>query len=166
MNETNTGRHYSIDAEGAESRLRSDNARLRAENAALREVLGNLPDWILGCGTDDDTWATAWTPKNVASHVRYRIDDIQPSPTAAERATGQELYYIQNANQVCGNSAMWWGPNRGGYVCDLAKAGKYTKAECDSICGNRDRRDIPRKCSEMDAIAQRHVDMQDLGRCK
>ena len=64
------------------------NSRLRADNAALREALGNLPDWILGCGTDDDIWATAWTPKNVARHVRYRIDDTQPSPTAAERATG------------------------------------------------------------------------------
>ena len=70
--------------------LYATNARLRADNAALRGVLGNLPDWILGCGTDDDIWATAWTPKNVARHVRYRIDDIQPSPTAAERATGPE----------------------------------------------------------------------------
>lgn len=70
--------------------LYATNARLRADNAALRGVLGNLPDWILGCGTDDDIWATAWTPKNVARHVRYRIDDSSPPrpPPNAPRGTG------------------------------------------------------------------------------
>ena len=76
----------------------------------------------------------------------------------------EELYYIQNGNHCCGNSAMWWGPNRGGYFCSLNKAGKYTKAEAESICGDRDRRDIPRLVSEMDAIAEQHVDVQDLAR--
>jgi len=42
MNETNTGRYYSIDAEGMESRLRADNARLRTDNAALRAALKPL----------------------------------------------------------------------------------------------------------------------------
>lgn len=36
------------------------------------EYLENLPDHILNLSYDDDRWGPAWTPKEVARHIRER----------------------------------------------------------------------------------------------
>lgn len=38
-------------------------------------------------------------------------------------------WLIQDCRQAVGNCALWWGPNRQGYVCSLEEAGRYTEAE-------------------------------------
>ena len=43
----------------------------------------------------------------------------------------EQLYYLQ-AGYV-GNAILWWGQNHCGYTTDLAKAGKYTKAQCKQV---------------------------------
>lgn len=39
----------------------------------------------------------------------------------------EQLYYVMDTRSLVGNCALWWAPNGGGYVCDLRKAGKYTR---------------------------------------
>lgn len=73
----------------------------------------------------------------------------------------EELYYIRN-NGYVGNSLIWWGKGGKGYTCDLNKAWRVTREEAESICRNRPDEDSMYRVADMDAIAQRHVDMQDL----
>lgn len=73
----------------------------------------------------------------------------------------EELYYIQCRGTV-GNSLIWWRKGGSGYTCDLNQAWRVTKAEAESIQRNRPDKDIPRLCIDMDAIAQRHVDIQSM----
>lgn len=42
-------------------------------------------------------------------------------------------YYIWDMRSTVGNCALWWGPNGGGYVCDLREAGLYEKDEAMKI---------------------------------
>jgi hypothetical protein len=66
------------------------------------------------------------------------------------------IYYIQDTRSVCGNSAVWWCVEGAGYTSDLDKAWKVGPE-----WKGRDT-DVLRLCSEMDAVAQRHVDVQGL----
>jgi hypothetical protein len=44
--------------------------------------------------------------------------------------TDQEKnWLIQDCRQAVGNCALWWGPNRQGYVCSIEEAGRYTEQE-------------------------------------
>ncbi len=67
-----------------------------------------------------------------------------------------ELYYIQHKGFV-GNCLLWWCVNGGGYTCNLDKAWKVNLAQAKEICASRPTQDIPRKVSEIDAIAERHA---------
>lgn len=40
--------------------------------------------------------------------------------------------------------SLYWGPNRGGYTSNLARAGRYTREEADSIAKVRGT-DIPQE---------------------
>lgn len=72
-----------------------------------------------------------------------------------------ELYYIQNKG-YCGNSLRWWREDGSGYTSDLGQAWKLTLAEAERVCSCRPKEDYPRLCSEVDAMAERHVDAQRL----
>jgi len=73
-----------------------------------------------------------------------------------------ELYYIQNTRSVVGNSALWWRIDGHGYTCDLSQAWKVTKQKAEGICRDRPEQDVMHKCSVVDALAERHVDVQRL----
>ena len=46
-------------------------------------------------------------------------------------------YYIQDTRNYGGNSILFWGKNRSGYVYDIDKAGLYSEEEAIQICTNR-----------------------------
>ena len=67
------------------------------------------------------------------------------------------LCYIQDARNCVGNSVLWWAEGGHGYTSDLSKAWRVPatwKADRDT--------DVLRPCAEMDALAERHVDLQKL----
>lgn len=70
-----------------------------------------------------------------------------------------ELYYIQDTRECVGNSALWWREGGHGYTCDLRQAWKVEREEW---FGSRDT-DVLRPVSEMDWIAEMHVDVQRIG---
>jgi hypothetical protein len=74
----------------------------------------------------------------------------------ARPATDPELFYIQDTRSVVGNSALWWREQGKGYTSNLDEAWK--------VPGNWSWRstDILRPVAEMDALAERHVDVQKL----
>jgi len=76
------------------------------------------------------------------------------SPTAS--------YYVQDARQVVGNCAQWWGPNGAGYVCALEDAGTYTG---EQVLGMRET-DVPWPASFAQSLAVSHVSVEALRRAK
>lgn len=68
------------------------------------------------------------------------------------------LCYIQDTRSVCGNSAFWWKLG-GGYTADLNQAVRVPA----TWKGPRET-DVLRPCSEVDALAERHFDVQKLDR--
>lgn len=71
-----------------------------------------------------------------------------------------DLYYIQDTGQVVGNSAVWWRGWKQGYTCDLRQALKLEKEDARLLWLRAT--DVLRLCSEMDALAETHVDVQKL----
>jgi hypothetical protein len=70
-----------------------------------------------------------------------------------------DLYYLQDTRQIVGNCALWWKLNGQGYTCNLDEAWKIDP----NIYGAPPRdTDVFRLCSEVDALAKRHVDVQQL----
>ena len=169
MSRTKSSEECIAEVEADRDRLREALVRARIDVWQLTGCAGGSPaldmidDALSATGQQEHPDTDAIEPPLPIRTMRER-----PSPSPGlfrgehPDTVKSELYYIQNANQVCGNSAMWWGPNRGGYTSNLGQAGQYTAAECDGICGDKDRRDIARKVSDMDALAQRHVDVQDI----
>ena len=69
------------------------------------------------------------------------------------------LCYIQDTRGCVGNSAIWWKPDGHGYTVDLNQAWKVPatwKAPRDT--------DKLRPCAEVDALSERHFDVQKLDR--
>jgi len=62
-------------------------------------------------------------------------------------------YYVQDCRSVVGNCAMFWGPNRAGYVCSLDEAGVYSGDEASRM---RDT-DVAWPVETIEAIAVRHA---------
>lgn len=62
-----------------------------------------------------------------------------------------------------GGYALWWGPDRSGYYAELEGAGRYTRAEAESICGGSDR-SAPMPLAEAQAKAVSVVDFNKLRR--
>ncbi len=58
----------------------------------------------------------------------------------AEIGLAPEEFFILNTdpNQLWPGLCVWWGPNRRGYVTDLAKAGVYSKEEARDQERSRD----------------------------
>lgn len=48
-------------------------------------------------------------------------------------ALTKEPQFLILHKQLVDGRAMWWRPNRAGYTTDLNAAGRYTKAEAESI---------------------------------
>lgn len=88
-----------------------------------------------------------------ASEVFNKAMIIDPSDKA-------ELYYIWNGEYV-GNAMLWWGPDGGGYTCNIERAGKYTLEDALRINKSRGT-DIPFPVSHIDAILTKIVDAQNL----
>jgi hypothetical protein len=67
-----------------------------------------------------------------------------------------QRYYIVDTRTVVGNCAMFWGPGRRGYVCNIDEAGKYS--EDDARAQQRSRStDVAIPCETIDALVIRHV---------
>ena len=71
----------------------------------------------------------------------------------------EDLYYIQTRGPV-GNCVLWWGIEGKGYVCDLDRAGKYSRQEAESIVKGRPDVDKAWRCEDIDRLSVRHFDMQ------
>ena len=69
-----------------------------------------------------------------------------------------DLYYIQDTRQVVGNSAVWWREHGSGYTCDLNEAWKVSF----EIASCYRKTDVPRRCTVIDRISERHCDVQKL----
>ncbi len=123
------------------------NSDLRADNPATIKALNEARDKELDAAIMD------------AIHLgRYAEREKQAAPTPPARR-----YYIQNTKGYCGNSVIWWREGGHGYTSDLAKAWKVTKEKADEICaGRRPTEDIAWAADEIDRMAQRHMDMQEL----
>lgn len=68
------------------------------------------------------------------------------------------LFYIQYVTRFIGNCALFWGPNKGGYTCDLDAAGKYTETEAKSIVHTRNpSEEVAWPVKLVDALARRHI---------
>lgn len=77
----------------------------------------------------------------------------------------QELYYIRNKDAgYSGNALIWWGKNCAGYTAYINGAGRYTKVEADDICRSNPHKNVPYKCSDIDARLHYVFDHQDLHR--
>lgn len=75
----------------------------------------------------------------------------------------EQLYYLQDKRQYVGNSMLWWGQGRSGYVCDIRKAQVFTKEEAFAQHRMRET-DIPWPKSYIDARISHHIDMQHCKR--
>ena len=91
-------------------------------------------------------------------------DLLAPAPSGACAETlveSDELFYIMSPYGPCGNSASWWAIDGHGYTADLNKAWKVSRKAADDILRMK-RGDQAFSGSEIDALAQRHFDIQDL----
>lgn len=75
----------------------------------------------------------------------------------------EPLYYMQDKRQHVGNSMLWWGKDRRGYVCDIRKAHVWTKDEAFRQHAMRET-DIPWRKDYIDARISHHIDMQHCDR--
>lgn len=67
----------------------------------------------------------------------------------------EELFYIIDTRQLVGNCVLFWGPDRKGYVCEVDKAGLYSRDEAMRQQKSRETdRAIPK--SVVDAGSTRH----------
>jgi hypothetical protein len=69
----------------------------------------------------------------------------------------EEQYLILHTFTVCGDCAIWWGPDHNGYTTDIDKAGRYTKAEANQIYKNRPKLDKPIPWSKIAPLILKHV---------
>lgn len=69
------------------------------------------------------------------------------------------MYYIQNRG-YCGDCLLWWRANRCGYTLNLAEALKVTAKEAATF---KRHEDVPWLVSDIDAIAERHVNSERMG---
>lgn len=72
-----------------------------------------------------------------------------------------QLFYIQDGRQIVGNCIYWWVENSQGYTCNLKRAWKVDYATAAEIEGSR-QTEILWPVEEVDAVAQVHVDIQNL----
>ena len=84
-----------------------------------------------------------------------RIEQLKSLPD-------NEFYYVQDRRSYVGNAVLWWG-EKGGYVCDIKKACKYTKEKLLKTFsdGIRDT-DVVWKESHVKKATKLVVDMQYL----
>ena len=57
-------------------------------------------------------------------------------------ASEEQMFYIRSLKHERGygsreTTVIWWNPEQRGYTNDINRAGKYTLAEAESICGSR-----------------------------
>ncbi len=74
----------------------------------------------------------------------------------------KQLYYVQDAKGYVGNSMLWWKKDNCGYVCDIRKAKKFTKAEIDKMDTIQDGTKRAWPVGYIDDRVQFHIDMQDV----
>lgn len=73
-----------------------------------------------------------------------------------------DLFYLQDSRCYVGNAISWWREG-GGYTCNLAKAGVFTREEAFKRHANRST-DLPWPKDYIDQRTVLHVDPQHLDR--
>lgn len=108
-----------------------------------------------------ETELTRISQPEIIEKIRQKQATKPKGSPLPQKQAAETLYYIQNKGYF-GNSLLWWRKDGQGYTCDLNEAWRVTRAEAAGICLDRPKEDFMRSVTKMDAIAQRHVDMQDL----
>jgi hypothetical protein len=75
-----------------------------------------------------------------------------------------DMYYVQDSRSYVGNAVLWWGLESNGYVTDLKRAQKYTKAEIVSKFGDGRETDVIWPASHVEGAVREYVDAQGLER--
>ena len=75
-----------------------------------------------------------------------------------------DMYYVQDSRSYVGNAVLWWGLGGSGYVTDLKRAQKYTKAEIISKFGDGRDTDIIWSANHVEGAVREYVDAQGLKR--
>ncbi len=139
------------------------NRALTAPGGMSEEECGTLQVW-----TDGDRCISRWEPTaedlerlmNGGPVWLHIISGGTQPPVALTTESPfvapEHLFYILNRGQVAGNDCLWWGPNSGGYVCDLARAGRYTAEEAARICRDGGQA-VAYPVEVVDRLAVRHV---------
>ena len=106
-------------------------------------------DSLTGCA-DDQQFSEADIETVIKAARGFELPYVALDP--------EPLFYVQDTRQIVGNSALWWREGGHGYTCNLDEAwrvpGTWTGRDTDVL----------RACPEVDALAERHVDVQRLGK--
>ena len=77
---------------------------------------------------------------------------------------GEKCYVIWDTRRIVGDCAVFWGPDRSGYTCDLSQAGLYLPGEAQEIERRRST-DVAIDREHAFAKARLHVMVSDLRMC-
>lgn len=124
-----------------------------AEVQRLREALARVPDVAYEVATN-------------LGHYREEALEIAAGilcAALAESTEANEEYLILDTRSTVGNCALWWGPDRSGYVCSIDEAGRYTKAEAERQAASRST-DVAVPLARAEQLAIRHVRRDSLDR--
>lgn len=150
--------------------------------ADLKETLGNSVVWV-GAGSvptvTDVRRARIFTKGEIESgidgHRRFCVAEIgRVLPLAQHHVLRRSLvkmklypqsdrFVLQDIRQYCGNSAMWWCWDGGGYTVDIRCAGVFTRAQAERQCRSRPS-DRMWPLDQVIEFVEHHIDIQDLRR--
>lgn len=71
--------------------------------------------------------------------------------------TAPDDCYLLSLKYRSDHGCLWWGPNRSSYVFNLGQAGRYSKAEAESLTRGSADAVVAVPCIEVDQLAQRFV---------
>jgi hypothetical protein len=98
---------------------------------------------------------------------RYELEEVlrkERRVIELNKLPDDEMFYVQDSRNYVGNSVLWWGLGSSGYVTQLDKAQKYTKAEILKDFSNGRETDIIWRANHVEDNIKTHVDIQYLTR--
>jgi len=86
---------------------------------------------------------------------------FEDEPVQSPAQAPSQLYYLQDRRSYVGNSMVWWGKNRTGYVCNIHDAHLFTEEEFKAHARVTD---IPWRKEYIESHVSHHIDMQHVFR--